>query len=154
MATRKWLRASRDRVGPLARLARRRASGRAGRSVVLFGVVSVAVVVAAAAAVIVISPRRGPEVAYLEAVEAELDLLGEALAPRKILNQVHWGGGTPTYLSPVQCRQLFNAITSRFDLSPDAEVALEIDPCVTTIEHLATLRDLGFNRLSMGLQDL
>ncbi len=103
---------------------------------------------------VVISPRRGPEVAYLEAVEAELDLLREALAPRNMLNQLHWGGGTPTYLSPAQCRQLFDAITSRFELSPDAEVALEIDPCVTTKEHLATLRDLGFNRLSMGLQDL
>ena len=103
---------------------------------------------------VVISPRRGPEVAYLDAVEAELDLLSEALAPRNTLNQLHWGGGTPTYLSPAQCRQLFTAITSRFALSPDAEVALEIDPCVTTMEHLATLRDLGFNRLSMGLQDL
>ena len=103
---------------------------------------------------VVISPRRGPEVAYLEAVEAELDLLRDALAPRSTLNQLHWGGGTPTYLSPAQCRQLFEAITSRFELTPDAEVALEIDPCVTTMEHLATLRDLGFNRLSMGLQDL
>jgi oxygen-independent coproporphyrinogen-3 oxidase len=103
---------------------------------------------------VVISPRRGPEVAYLEALEAELELLGEALAPRKTLNQLHWGGGTPTYLSPAQCRQLFDAITSRFDLSGDAEIALEIDPCVTTMEHLSTLRDLGFNRLSMGLQDL
>jgi oxygen-independent coproporphyrinogen-3 oxidase len=103
---------------------------------------------------VVISPRRGPEVAYLEAVESELDLLREALAPRTTLNQLHWGGGTPTYLSPVQCRQLFDAIASRFELTPDAEVALEIDPCVTTMEHLATLRNLGFNRLSMGLQDL
>jgi coproporphyrinogen III oxidase-like Fe-S oxidoreductase len=60
---------------------------------------------------------------YLEAVEAELDLLREALAPRNILSQLHWGGGTPTYLSPAQCRQLFDAITSRFELSPDAEVA-------------------------------
>jgi oxygen-independent coproporphyrinogen-3 oxidase len=103
---------------------------------------------------VVISPRRGPEQAYLEAVEAELDLLGDALAQRKSLNQLHWGGGTPTYLSPDQCRQLFGAISSRFKLTPDAEVALEIDPCVTTMEHLSVLRDLGFNRLSMGLQDL
>ena len=103
---------------------------------------------------VVISPRRGPEVAYLEAVEAELDLLSEALNPRNTLDQLHWGGGTPTYLSPAQCRQLFEAITSRFELAPDAEVALEIDPCVTSMEHLATLRSLGFNRLSMGLQDL
>ena len=103
---------------------------------------------------VVISPHRGPEVSYLEAVETELGLLSDALASRNNLNQLHWGGGTPTYLSPAQCRQLFESITSRFKLSPDAEIAVEIDPCVTTMEHLATLRDLGFNRLSMGLQDL
>jgi oxygen-independent coproporphyrinogen-3 oxidase len=103
---------------------------------------------------VVISPRRGPEVPYLEAVESELALLQQALAPRKALSQIHWGGGTPTYLTPDQCQQLFDAITSQFDLTQDAEVALEIDPCVTTMEHLATLRELGFNRLSMGLQDL
>jgi len=103
---------------------------------------------------VVISPRRGPEAPYLEAVEAELDLLQKALAPRKTLSQIHWGGGTPTYLSPDQCQQLFAAITSRFDLTHDAEIALEIDPCVTSMEHLGTLRRLGFNRLSMGLQDL
>ena len=103
---------------------------------------------------VVISPRRGPEEPYLAALEAELDLLKTTLAPRGCLNQLHWGGGTPTYLSPAQCEQLFHAITSRFPLADDAEVALEIDPCVTTMEHLATLRRLGFNRLSMGLQDL
>jgi oxygen-independent coproporphyrinogen-3 oxidase len=103
---------------------------------------------------VVISPRRGPEIPYLEAVEAELGLLRDALAPRTTLNQLHWGGGTPTYLSPDQCQQLFNAITSFFELASDAEVALEIDPSVTTMEHLSTLRGSGFNRLSMGLQDL
>jgi len=103
---------------------------------------------------VVISPRRGPEESYLEALEAELDLLQAALAQRRRLSQLHWGGGTPTYLSPAQCEELFTAITSRFPLRDDAEVALEIDPCVTTMEHLATLRRLGFNRISMGLQDL
>ncbi len=103
---------------------------------------------------VVISPRRGPEEPYLEAVEQELEILASALAPRRRLNQLHWGGGTPTYLSPAQCERLFAAITSRFPISADAEVALEIDPCVTTMNHLATLRRLGFNRISMGLQDI
>ena len=103
---------------------------------------------------VVVSPRRGPEEPYLAAVEAEIEALHRALAPREKLNQLHWGGGTPTYLSPAQCERLFAAITSRFPLADDAEVALEIDPCVTTMEHLTTLRRLGFNRLSMGLQDL
>jgi len=103
---------------------------------------------------VVISPRRGPEEPYLGAVEAELDLLAEALGARRRLGQLHWGGGTPTYLTPAQCRRLFAAITDRFPLDPDAAVAVEIDPCVTSLEHLETLRSLGFNRISMGLQDL
>jgi oxygen-independent coproporphyrinogen-3 oxidase len=103
---------------------------------------------------VVISPRRGPEEPYLDALDAELGLIQHHLGPRRRLNQLHWGGGTPTYLSPAQCERLFESITSRFPLTEDAEVALEIDPCVTTMDHLETLRRLGFNRLSMGLQDI
>jgi len=103
---------------------------------------------------VVISPHRGPETRYLECVERELDLLAEALGNRRQLNQLHWGGGTPTYLRPKQCRRLFEAITSRFPLTADAEVAIEFDPCVTSPEHLHTLREIGFNRVSMGVQDI
>ncbi len=103
---------------------------------------------------VVISPHGGPEVPYLEAVEAELELVAAGLGQRRTLNQLHWGGGTPTYLSPEQCRRLFRAIERHFRFSPGAEVAVEIDPCVTTPEHLETLAELGFNRISMGLQDL
>ena len=103
---------------------------------------------------VVVSPRRGPEERYLESVEQELDLLATALDGRRTLNQLHWGGGTPTYLTPEQCERLFAAITRRFQLAGDAEVALEVDPCVTSHEHLETLRRLGFNRVSMGLQDI
>jgi oxygen-independent coproporphyrinogen-3 oxidase len=101
----------------------------------------------------VISPHRGPEEAYLDAVDRELALLREALCGRSRLAQLHWGGGTPTYLTPGQCVRLFSAITERFPLVPEAEVALEIDPCVTSMDHLHALRGLGFNRISMGLQD-
>ncbi len=102
---------------------------------------------------VVISPRHGPEEHYLRAVERELDLVAEYLGERKTLSQLHWGGGTPTYLTPAQCERLFGAITRRFRLAEGAEVAIEVDPCVTTDEHLATLRGLGFNRVSMGAQD-
>jgi oxygen-independent coproporphyrinogen-3 oxidase len=67
--------------------------------------------------------------------------------------QLHWGGGTPTYLSPEQMRRLMGALRDRFALDPDAEVAIEVDPRVTTAEHLEALRDLGFQRLSAGVQD-
>ena len=87
-------------------------------------------------------------------MERELDLLSDALGNRRRLNQLHWGGGTPTYLTPEQCRRLFGAISDRFEITDGAEVALEADPSVTTDEHLAALRELGFNRLSMGVQDV
>jgi oxygen-independent coproporphyrinogen-3 oxidase len=103
---------------------------------------------------VVISPHRGPEEAYLETLERELDLLAAALPRRRGLSQLHWGGGTPTYLAPEQCERLFGAVTDRFAVVSGAEVAVEVDPCVTSIEHLRTLRRLGFNRLSMGVQDV
>ncbi len=103
---------------------------------------------------VVVSPHRGPEEPYLEALEAELDQLRAALSPRRTLNQLHWGGGTPTYLTPSQCRRLFEAVSSRFELVEGAEIAVEVDPCVTTHDHLRELAGLGFNRLSMGLQDI
>ncbi len=102
---------------------------------------------------VVISPRHGPEERYLEAVERELALVADQLGGRRTLSQLHWGGGTPTYLTPAQCERLFGAITRHFRLAPQAEVAIEVDPCVTSDEHLATLRALGFNRVSMGAQD-
>jgi oxygen-independent coproporphyrinogen-3 oxidase len=90
----------------------------------------------------------------LQAVREELRLLAQALGNRRQLSQMHWGGGTPTYLSPRQCQELFAAVTEHFSFLPGAEIALEVDPCVTTPEHLRVLRGLGFNRISMGLQDL
>ncbi len=103
---------------------------------------------------VVIAPHRGPEAAYLDAVDAELGMLAGALGDRRTLAQLHWGGGTPTYLTPAQCERLFGAIVSRFELARGAEVAVEVDPCVTTPEHLETLARLGFDRISLGLQDL
>jgi oxygen-independent coproporphyrinogen III oxidase len=91
---------------------------------------------------------------YLERVIAEAALVARHLGERRGLDQLHWGGGTPTSYDPVDMRHLFEALTSEFDLLPGAEVAVEVDPRVTTPEHLDTLAGLGFNRLSMGVQDL
>jgi oxygen-independent coproporphyrinogen-3 oxidase len=103
---------------------------------------------------VVIARRRGIEEGYLNVVEAELALLADALGQRRGVAQLHWGGGTPTFLTPSQCRRLHTAVTRHFELLPGAEVAVEVDPCVTSDDHLATLRELGFNRISLGLQDL
>ncbi len=91
---------------------------------------------------------------YLDAVEREIGLVSAHLRDRREVAQLHWGGGTPTFLSTTQLRRLFTMLTSAFRLLPDAEVSLEVDPHVTTREQLELLAELGFNRVSMGVQDL
>jgi oxygen-independent coproporphyrinogen-3 oxidase len=91
---------------------------------------------------------------YLEHVARELELISDRLGGRRRLVQLHWGGGTPTFLDALQIRRLFEAITARFELDAGAEVAIEVNPAVTSVEQLELLRSLGFNRLSMGVQDL
>ena len=90
---------------------------------------------------------------YLEHVETEIALLARHLGPRRRVVQLHWGGGTPTSLSVVQITRLYRAIGRAFEIEEYAEKAIEIDPRVTTREQLLLLRALGFNRLSMGVQD-
>lgn len=90
---------------------------------------------------------------YLAAIEREIALMGALLSPGREVVQIHWGGGTPTYLNPDQIERLYGALTRTFRLRPDAEISLELHPAVTTFEQLATLRRLGFNRVSMGIQD-
>lgn len=90
---------------------------------------------------------------YLDYLDIEIGRVADLLPNRRGLAQVHLGGGTPTYLSPDQLTRLWNQLSSRFFLLPGAEVAIEVDPRVTTNDHLDTLGALGFNRLSMGVQD-
>jgi oxygen-independent coproporphyrinogen III oxidase len=99
---------------------------------------------------------RDPQVAlgYLARVIAETTLVAGNLGGRRRLDQLHWGGGTPTSYDPDELRRLHRAIVSEFDLLPGAEAAVEVDPRVTTRAHLEALVDLGFNRISMGVQDL
>ena len=89
--------------------------------------------------------------AYVQNLIEEMDLA--ELAHRRVVTQMHWGGGTPTYLDPRQITELFNAIAERFYLATTGEYSIETDPRVTTPDHLRTLRSLGFNRLSVGIQD-
>ncbi|HXW57523.1 MAG TPA: oxygen-independent coproporphyrinogen III oxidase [Candidatus Cybelea sp.] len=90
---------------------------------------------------------------YLEALKREIDYVGQRVSSGRRVVQFHWGGGTPTYLAPAQMEDLFGATRERFSFADEAEIGVEIDPRVTSREHLETLRRLGFNRLSMGIQD-
>lgn len=99
---------------------------------------------------------KHPEVSekYLEYLYREIGMVTPLLGERRTVKQMHWGGGTPTYQSAAQLRALFVRLSEHFQFAPGAEIALEVDPRVTTREQLETLRALGFNRVSMGVQDL
>ncbi len=103
---------------------------------------------------VVITPHLPVAEKYLSYLLKEIDLLAERLPNRRDIVQMHWGGGTPTYFAPEQLRELFDRIGTHFRFSEGAEIAIEVDPRVTSEEHLATLAELGFNRLSLGVQDL
>ena len=90
---------------------------------------------------------------YLTVLKREMERVSRSVSREREVVQFHWGGGTPTYLAPEQMEDLFGAVRARFTFAADAEIGIEVDPRVTSREHLETLRRLGFNRLSMGIQD-
>ncbi len=99
--------------------------------------------------------QKNKEVAppYLEVLKREVEHVSRCVSRRRPVIQFHWGGGTPTYLSPAQMEDLFGCARERFTFAPGAEIGIEVDPRVTSPEHLETAHRLGFNRLSMGIQD-
>src|SRR4029453_7220418 len=101
----------------------------------------------------IITRRREVADRYLQYLEREIEMLANALQGRRIVVQHHWGGGTPTYLNVEQIERLHAVISRHFAVQVDAETAIEIDPRLTTRQQLRTMRSLGFNRLSMGVQD-
>jgi oxygen-independent coproporphyrinogen-3 oxidase len=102
---------------------------------------------------VIVTQKPGVAAAYLEDLEREIEIVAARLAGRRRLVQLHWGGGTPTYLTVEEMTRVWRALAARFTLAPDAEVAIEVDPRVTTRRQAELLRDLGFNRISMGVQD-
>jgi oxygen-independent coproporphyrinogen-3 oxidase len=90
---------------------------------------------------------------YLDVLEREVANVRTALAVPRAATQQHWGGGTPTHLTPEQIRRLFHMVTDAFPMRADAEISIEVDPRVTTAAHLDALRECGFDRISMGVQD-
>ncbi len=90
---------------------------------------------------------------YVAAMVREIRMLASRFGGGRSLRQVHWGGGTPTYLSESQVTRIHRAMEDAFRVADDAEISMEIDPRVTTRSMLETLRGLGFNRISMGVQD-
>lgn len=90
---------------------------------------------------------------YLKYLQKEIELFSEYNETKPKVQQLHWGGGTPNFLNEEEMETLFVKILEHFELDSSAEIALEIDPTVATKNQLNTIKKLGFNRLSMGVQD-
>lgn len=90
---------------------------------------------------------------YLLALARELELVRAQLPHRRRLAQLHWGGGTPNYLNNAELAQLWDLIAQHFDLDADLEASIELNPELVDREQIQTLRQLGFNRISFGIQD-
>jgi oxygen-independent coproporphyrinogen-3 oxidase len=96
---------------------------------------------------------RGRIAEYLRYLKKEIDMVAPLLARERKVTQIHWGGGTPTHLSPEQILDIGQYIMAKFNVDPEVEMSVEIDPRELTQKHLGTLRHVGFNRMSMGVQD-
>jgi oxygen-independent coproporphyrinogen-3 oxidase len=100
-----------------------------------------------------ITKDHGHAKGYLEAIEREVATVREAARVSRMTTQFHWGGGTPTWLAPDEVRRLFDAVADAFPMHENAEISIEVDPRVTTEDHIEALVECGFNRISMGVQD-
>jgi len=103
---------------------------------------------------VIVTKHREMAAPYLEMLKRETALLASRLPHRRRIAQLHLGGGTPTYYTPAQLTDLLTPLLREFRPMPGAELALEADPRVTTAAHVDALADLGFNRISLGVQDL
>ena len=90
---------------------------------------------------------------YISYLKREIDLLRTRISPDRKAVQLHWGGGTPTHLNPDEIADLSAYINAGFAFEADVEAGCEIDPRELTKDHLVALREGGFNRISMGVQD-
>jgi len=103
----------------------------------------------------IVTKNRKRASLYLGRLHREIAVQGELFDRTRIVEQLHWGGGTPTFISHDEIQELMNATRERFRLRDDdqGEYGIEVDPREVRPETLALLRNLGFNRLSMGVQD-
>lgn len=101
----------------------------------------------------IITKDHGRSAKYLKYLDKEIGLQAQHLGGTRQVTQLHLGGGTPTFLSHDEFRYLMGAVRSRFTLVPGGEYSIEIDPRKVSFETVALLGELGFNRMSVGVQD-
>jgi len=91
---------------------------------------------------------------YNRYLKKEIDLLAPLISKERKVTQIHWGGGTPSYLEPDEIRDVGAAIRQAFTIDREAELGVEIDPRELTEDHMKAFREVGFNRMSIGVQDM
>jgi oxygen-independent coproporphyrinogen-3 oxidase len=103
----------------------------------------------------IVTKNRKHAEPYLENLCKEIALQGELFDKNRVVNQLHWGGGTPTFLTFEQMKTLMDTTRKHFQLRDDdkGEYSIEVDPRETNDQTIKQLRELGFNRVSLGLQD-
>jgi oxygen-independent coproporphyrinogen-3 oxidase len=95
-------------------------------------------------------PRQSLNITII--LKREIEMIAPLVSENRKVEQLHFGGGTPSYLTPVEIRDI-GFIKSKFNFAEDLEASVEIDPRGLTREHLEAFREIGFNRTSFGVQD-
>lgn len=90
---------------------------------------------------------------YIDILQKEIEAISSLIKQGRHVNQIHWGGGTPTFIDAQSLIHFYQIIKDNFNIAFDAEIGVEIDPRGTTNEQLEAFSALGFNRISMGIQD-
>ncbi len=101
----------------------------------------------------IITKHHGKADEYLRYLEREVSLHTAHVGTGQTLTQLHLGGGTPTFMSDLQLRALMAMLRRSFTFAPGGEYSIEVDPRTVDVDRLAVLAELGFNRLSFGVQD-
>jgi oxygen-independent coproporphyrinogen-3 oxidase len=101
----------------------------------------------------VITSNRDSADPYIAALEREMDMYLPLLKKGRLVEQLHFGGGSPNFFTPEQLRRVCAAIRARFGFAADAELSVELEPRVLCEEHMDVLREAGFRRASIGIQD-
>ena len=91
--------------------------------------------------------------AYLDALICNIEQVAALTSSNRVVNQLHWGGGTPNYLTLEQVGHLWQVLHQNFSFARDAEISIEVNPVLLSRDYVLGLRELGFNRISFGIQD-
>ena len=101
----------------------------------------------------IITANRGRAAKYVRYLGHEIDIVSALVEGERRVQQLHWGGGTPTFLAHEEMAALMRKLRGAFAFADDTEVSIEIDPRKVEVATVAFLRELGFNRVSLGIQD-